>query len=102
MGKFVLIYTGGSMPETAEAQEATMAAWGAWLGSLGAAALDGGNPFGASTAVKADGSQGATGTGAGGYSVLSADSLQAAVALTSGCPILAVGGTVEVFEAIEM
>lgn len=102
MGKYVLAYTGGSVPETTEAQEAVMTAWIDWFGTLGSAVVDGGNPFGASTAVRANGSKGATTTGLTGYSVLEADSLELAAKLAGGCPVLAAGGTVEVYETIAM
>ena len=39
MGKFVLVYHGGAMAETEEAQQAAMAAWGTWFGSLGDAVV---------------------------------------------------------------
>jgi hypothetical protein len=96
MAKFVYIYSGGSRPETPEAQEAVMQAWGAWLGGLGDAVTDMGNPFGASTTV---GAGSATATG---YSILTADSLDAAAILAKDCPILASGGAVAVHEALEM
>jgi hypothetical protein len=98
MGKYVLVYQGGSMAETEEAQQAAMAAWGAWFGSLGAAVVDGGAPFGASSAVGG----GAARTGLTGYSVLEAGDLDAAVAMAEGCPIVADGGTVDVYEAIDV
>lgn len=37
-----------------------------------------------------------------GYSLISAKDIDAATALAKGCPILAVGGSVEVVEAVEM
>jgi hypothetical protein len=98
VGKYVLVYRGGSMAETEEAQQAAMAAWGAWFGSLGDAVVDGGAPFGASGAVGG----GAASTGLTGYSILQASDLDAAVKLGEGCPILADGGTVEVYEAIDV
>ena len=102
MGKFVLAYKGGSTP-TSEAEGAkVMEAWMGWFGSLGAAVVDGGNPFGASTAVLADGSTGAASAGLTGYSIVTADGLDAAAALAKGCPILAAGGSVEVYEAHDM
>ncbi len=97
MGKYVLAYRGGGMADTPEEQEAVMAAWGAWFGSLGAAVVDGGAPFGASAAVGGD-----VVAHLSGYSVVAADSLDDAVAKAGGCPILASGGTVEVYEAIDM
>jgi hypothetical protein len=97
VAKYVYAYTGGGMAQTEEEQAAAMAAWGAWFGQLGSAVVDGGNPFGASTTVGSGGSVGLT-----GYSVIQADSLEAAAKLTSGCPILASGGAVDVYETIEV
>lgn len=102
MGKFVYVYTGGAMAETPEAQEAVMQAWVGWFGTLGAAVADGGNPFGASATVGPDGPAGASGAGLGGYSIITADSLEQAAELAAGCPVLAGGGTVEVYEALPM
>jgi hypothetical protein len=98
MGKYVLVYRGGAMAETEEARQAAMAAWGAWFGSLGAAVVDGGAPFGASAAVGG----GASTTGLTGYSILEAADLGAATKLGEGCPILADGGSVDVYEAIDV
>ncbi|MEQ1788675.1 MAG: hypothetical protein ABL966_16610 [Acidimicrobiales bacterium] len=98
MGKYVLVYQGGAMAETEEAQQAVMAAWGAWFGTLGAAVVDGGAPFGASAAVGG----GAATSGLTGYSVLEAGDLAAAVTMAGGCPIIADGGTVDVYEAIDV
>ena len=104
MPKYVFAYHGGSMPETADAQAAVMAAWGAWLGSLGDAVVDGGNPTGAARTVKADGStvDGGGTNAVTGYSLVQALDLDAAVSLAKGCPVLSAGGSVEVAEAIDM
>ncbi|HXQ90283.1 MAG TPA: hypothetical protein VN768_01925 [Acidimicrobiales bacterium] len=103
MGKFVFLYTGGAMAETPEAQKAAMDAWMGWFGTLGDDIVDHGNPFGASSTVKADGSSedGAAG-GISGYTVISANSLSDAAGKAKGCPVLSSGGTVEVYEAIPM
>jgi hypothetical protein len=104
MAKFVFVYRGGAgMEATAEAQQKTMAAWGAWYGKLGQAVVDGGAPFGASTSVSSSGRGGAgAGSGLGGFTIVSAESLDAAAALTDGCPVLAQGGTVDVYDCIDM
>jgi len=102
MGNYMLAYTGGSMAETPEGQEAVMKAWGDWFATLCSSVVDGGAPFAASTAVLADGSSGATSTGLSGYSVVQADTLELAAKLAGGCPILEAGGRVEVFETIAM
>ncbi|MDP9307342.1 MAG: hypothetical protein M3P15_03430 [Actinomycetota bacterium] len=104
MGKYVFVYKGGGgMPETEEEQQSVMAAWGAWFETLGSAVADMGNPFAGSSSVSPDGSVG-NGGGAGltGYSIITADSLQDATGSAKGCPILARGGSVEVYEAVEM
>lgn len=99
MSSYVLAYTGGSTPESEQEQAEVMAAWGAWLGSLGDTLVDAGNPFGPSAGIAADGavSQGAA-SGLTGYSILTADSLDTATAQAKGCPVLAAGGAVEVYE----
>src|SRR3954454_19671122 len=98
MGKYVLVYQGGGMADTEEAQQAAMAAWGAWFGALGGAVVDGGAPFGASTAVGG----GAATSALTGYSILEADDLAGATKLAEGCPVLKDGGTVDVYEAIDV
>ncbi len=97
MAKYVYIYTGGGRPESEEEGKRLMEAWGGFLGGLGDSIVDGGAPFGASTAVNGNGTAGAT-----GYTIINASSLEDAVQKTSGCPIFASGGDVEVYETIEM
>ena len=103
MAKYVLVYKGGGMPESEADQKAAMDAWMSWFGGLGDAVIDGGNPFGPSVTVSPDGSSSdGTSSGVSGYSILNAESLSAAAGLAKGCPILAVDGKVEVFEALDM
>ena len=103
MANYVLAYSGGSMPETEEAGSAVMAAWTAWLGGLGDAVVDQCNPFGPSASIASDGAVSDGGsTGLTGYSIVTSDSLSAATALVKDCPALSAGGTVDVYEAIDM
>ena len=92
MANYLLIYTGtpGSMGADEEAQKAIMDAWGAWFGALGEDLVDGGNPFsGKVTTLKPDGSSSAgSSIPATGYSVIKADSLEAATEKAKGCPVL--------------
>lgn len=103
MPKYVLVYKGGGVPEGEAEQQKVMAAWGAWYGQLGAAVVDGGNPFGPSAAVSAAGEirDGAP-SGLSGYSVISADSLQAATEMAKGCPVRDSGGSIEVYETFDV
>lgn len=103
MAKYLLAYTGGSMPETEEQQAAVLAAWEKWFGTLGAAVADPGNPFGPSATIAADG--GTSDGGAArltGYSIISADSLGEAVGLAKDCPVRTGGGSVEVYETFDV
>ena len=104
MTKFAFIYHGGSMPESQEEGAKIMAAWGAWMEGIGSALIDGGNPFGTSTTVNADGSTSDDGGAnpASGYSLVEAADLNEALAHAKGCPILDGGGSVEVCEAMAM
>jgi hypothetical protein len=103
MTNYVFAYRGGGMPETEEEQNAVMAAWNDWYGALGEAVVDGGNPFGPSTSVASDGSvsQGAP-SALTGYTVISADSLDAATEHAKSCPVLTSGGRVDVYETIQI
>jgi hypothetical protein len=89
------------MAATEAEREAAMAAWGSWFGSLGQAVVEVGNPFGASTSVGANGASGQAGS-LSGYSVVSADDLASAAELAKGAPVVANGGSVEVYETIQV
>jgi hypothetical protein len=102
MGRYLLLYEGGTMPETEEARAAAMQAWDQWFHQIGDAVVDAGNPFTpASNRIGPDGSIG-SGAGAGsGYSILEADSLATATDLAKGCPVLAGGASIAVYETFE-
>jgi hypothetical protein len=103
MADYVLLYQGGGMPEGEEAQKAAMQAWDAWFSSIGDAVKDGGNPFsGAAKSIAADGSVSEGGGPASGYSILKADSLDDAVALSKGCPVLQGGASITVYETFDV
>lgn len=104
MSKFLFVYHGGSMPETEEEGARVMAAWGAWFQGMGAAVVDGGNPTGPSSTVHGGGRVTSDGGAnpASGYSLVQADSLEQALELAKGCPILDAGGSVEVAETMDM
>jgi hypothetical protein len=101
MANFVLLYSGGGTPQTEAEQAAVMQAWTVWFARLGSAVVDGGNPFtpvAKSIASSGEVSDGPVGTMATGYSILKADSLDAAVAMAKSCPNLQAGGQVTVYE----
>jgi len=103
MAKYLMVFHGGAMPEPAE-MPAVMKAWGDWLGGMGAAVVDGGNPVGQSATVLSDGSVKQDGgvNPVSGYTIVEAASQDAALAHAKACPVLDAGGSVEVAEAIDM
>ena len=102
MAKFVFAYSGGGMAETPEAQQKAMDEWTAWFAALGADIVDGGNPFGVSATVTADGVAQNGASALTGYTIISAEDIVAAGEKAKGCPALSSGGTVEVYEALPM
>ncbi len=104
MAKYLFVYHGGSKPASEEAMKEMMDKWGAWMGSLGAALVDGGNPVGQSLTVQSGGAlvEGGGANPASGYSLIEAASIEDAHGKAKGCPHLAGGGTIEIAEAIDM
>ena len=104
MAKYLFVYHGGSNPESEEEAAKVMDDWGNWLGSMGAAVIDGGNPVGQSTTVNPDGSVTSNGGAnpASGYSLIEASDLDDAIAKAKGCPVLKAEGSVELAEAFDM
>jgi hypothetical protein len=72
----------------------TFDAWAAWQLGLGARLKDRGSPAVTAAALGAS----AADTTLGGYSLIRAGGLDAAVALARGCPLLTQGGSVEICE----
>ncbi len=104
MSNYVFAYSGGKGVAAEEAERnAQYAKWGQWFADLGSAIVEGGaamgtaKTVGSGRSVSDGGSRGLT-----GYSIVSADSLDAAVELAKGCPVLEIGGAVDVYEAIAM
>jgi len=98
MANYVLVYHGGSMPESQEEGAKVMEAWTAWFGRLGDRLVDGGNPASKSRTIAASGSVTDDVAGPSGYSIIKADSLDEAVGLAKGCPVLHGGASVQVVE----
>lgn len=102
MAKFVFLYHGGKMPESPEEGEKVMAAWGEWLGGMGDAVIDPGNPVGMSKTVESNGAVVDNGGSnpMSGYSLIEASDMDDAVAKAKSCPQLMSQGTIEIAEAI--
>ena len=102
MANYLLIYTGGGgMAPTPEESAAIIQDWNNWFGALGENLVDPGNPTSpAAKRIGSDGSvsDGAVGEAVAGYSIIKADSLDAAAEAAKGCPQLKSGGQVTVYE----
>ena len=93
--KYMYLYVGGGAPPASEAEgKAMMAKWMEYFGKLGSAVVEGGAPFAPQSKFLGKGAA----SHPSGYSIVSADSLDKAVALTAGHPHLASGGGIEVLE----
>jgi hypothetical protein len=104
MANYVFAYSGGkgvSADETERKEQ--YAQWGRWFEELGSAIVDGGAAMGTAKTVGPDGSISDGGSRAlTGYSIVAAHSIDAAVELAKGCPVLGIGGAVDVYEVIAM
>jgi len=99
---YVFAYHGGKRPETPEAGAAQMARWKAWLEGLGEAVVNPGTPLGKSKTVSADGVSDDGGSNPlAGFSIVKADSMDAALEMAKACPFVEMG-TIEVAEAMEL
>lgn len=103
MPHFMLVYKGDAtdMADMSEEQSAeVMAKWGAWMEKVGPALKDVGAPFGPGASIVDDGTTGAP-MAATGYTIVEADSLQAAMGLADGHPYLSEGKgdyAIDIFE----
>ena len=102
MSNYVFAYHGGKKPESAEEGAKLMEKWKAWVGGLGDAVVNPGSPLGMSKTVS---SGGVTDDGGSnpllGFSIVKADSMDAALEMAKGCPHLEIG-TIEVAEVKQM
>jgi hypothetical protein len=91
MSTFVFIYRA---PENYTPSEDAIAQWSAWFESMADNVVDRGNRVVERSTLGSC----AADTVLGGYSLISAEDLEAAVGLAKGCPILERDGGVEVGE----
>ncbi len=103
MPQYVIVYLGGDQPSTPEEGKQHMAKYMEWLSSLGDSAVSPANPFKNTSTVNPDGTviAGST-TTMSGYTVIKADSMDAALSIAKGCPFLEIGGSLEVSELMQM
>jgi hypothetical protein len=115
MNEFLLIFrqveTPGAEAPSPEQMQNTMKQWMDWLGGIAAQnklVSNGNRLYGGTGSVVRPGEVVTNGPYVeikeliGGYSIISADSLEEATEISKGCPILRVGGNVEVRQIVPM
>jgi hypothetical protein len=101
MTKYVIAYHGGRKFATPQEGAGYMAKWKAWMGGLGDAVVDPGMPLGAGKLISAAGVSDRGADLLTGFSIIQADSMDAALGLVRECPHLD-HGTIEIAEVMEM
>jgi hypothetical protein len=103
MPQYMITYLGGDKPSNPEEGKKNMSKYMDWLASLGDSAVSPANPLKNTSTVNSDGTvtTGST-TTMSGFTIIEADSLEAALLIAKACPFLDVGGSLEVSELIQM
>ncbi len=103
MPQYFISYLGGNKPSSPEEGKRHFAKYKEWLSSLGDSVISPANPFKNTSTVNPDGTvtAGST-TSMSGYTIIEADSMEAALSMAKACPFLDIGGSLEVSELIEM
>lgn len=114
MTNFLLVfrndYKNQPAPSSPEEMQAVMQQWMDWIGGIAAQnkLVDGGNPLGSKGKVVrpnnviTDGPYTEIKELIGGYTIVKAASFDEAAELAKDCPILAVGGNVEIRDIVAM
>lgn len=103
MPQYLIVYLGGDKPSSPEEGKQNFSKYMDWLSSLGDSAVSPANPIKDTRTVNADGTVAAGGTTTmSGYTIIEADSMEAALSIAKTCPFLDIGGSLEVSELVEM
>ena len=103
MPQYVISYLGGDQPSSPEEGKQHMSKYMEWLSSLGDSAISPMNPFKNTSTVNPDGStDNGSKTKMSGFTIIKADSMDAALSIAKDCPFLEIGGSLEVSELMQM
>ncbi len=102
MSNYIIAYHGGKEPESPEEGARQMERWQAWVAGLGDAVVNPGTPLGKFKTVTSGGVSDDSGPDPlTGFSIVKADSIDAALEMAKACPFLEMG-TIKVAEVMEM
>jgi uncharacterized protein (DUF2164 family) len=103
MSQYLIVYLGGEKSSSPEEGKKHFAKYQEWLSSLGSSAISPMNPIKNTSTVNPDGSVNAGSTTAmSGYTIVEAESIEAAISIAKACPFLDINGSLEVSELIKM
>lgn len=103
MARYLIVYLGGDQPATPEEGQQHFAKYMEWLSSLGDAAVSPANPLKDTNTISPDGKVSSGGVSTmSGYTIVEADSMEAALSMSKACPFLEIGGSLEVSELMQM
>ena len=103
MARYLISYIGGNHPSTPEEGQQHFTRYMEWLKDLGEAAVSPANPLADTCCVNPDGSVSEGGiTDMSGFTIVEAESMQAAVDMARSCPFLQIDGRLEVSELMQM
>lgn len=103
MAQYLITYLGNPREMGKEEGRMHMVKYREWLDDLGHAAISPANPVRNAKTIESDGSVIDGGiTKMSGYSIIEAESDEAALAIVKACPYLDVGGQLELAELVQM
>ena len=103
MPQYIITYLGGDHPSSPEEGKQHFAKYQEWLSSLDNSAVSPANPLKNTNTVNSDGSVASGGkTSMSGFTIVEADSMEAALLIAKACPFLDIGGSLEVSELMQM
>jgi len=101
MSNYIFAYHGGKDPESPEEAAKHMEKWNAWMDSLGDVFANPGTPLKSSITLSSGGILDVNSDSQlSGFSILTADNMDAALEIAKGCPFLELGN-IEVAEIFE-
>ena len=102
MKQFVLVYLGGNHPSDPAEASKHFEKYMEWMTSLGDSIVVPTIPLKDTNTVRSNGAVSEGGASAmSGFSIIKADSMEAALSIAQSCPFLEIGGTLEVSEMMQ-
>ncbi len=103
MTQFVFVYLGGNQPSSPEEAKKHFSKYTEWLSALGDSIVSPAIPLKNTSTVSSDGTVREGGSSAmSGFTIIKADSMEAALSIAQACPFLEIGGSLEVSELMQM